>query len=55
MKINLMNFCQIGFLALALAGCGGPSPDEVLTEFATGVVKRDQTLFYKHIYLALQA
>lgn len=55
MKIDLMNFCLIGFLALALAGCGGPSPDEVLTEFATGVVKRDQTLFYKHIYFDRKA
>lgn len=50
--INLVLF---GFLTLALAGCGGPSPDEVLAEFATGIVRRDQTLFYRHFYLDRKA
>lgn len=42
-------FC--GLLAAILTGCGGPSPEEAMVGFATGVVKHDKDLFFRYFYL----
>ena len=51
MKINWINCGLAGLLALALAGCGGPSPDDALKGLAAGIVKHDKAAFLKYQYM----